>query len=112
MIWSVLRRAALTFVLVAFAAGGLATAFARSASSGTPITKAQAEAFAQAVNLRASDLPGATSLQGAIFGPEAVQYQALKCGRQSKTEEAPVGGGESWLSDSQKNLRETLPPSS
>lgn len=95
MIRPVLRRAALLLALVAFAAGGVTVALARSHS--TPITKAKAQAFARAVNLRASDLPGATALRGAIFSPEAVQYKALSCGLHGKPGIVPVGGGQTWL---------------
>lgn len=105
MIRPVLRRAVILFVFLAFAAGGVTIALAGLGS--TPITKAQAETFAQAVNLRASDLPGATVLQG-FFSPDAVQYKALKCGRQRKGGRYPVGGGESWLSDSQGNAAEII----
>ncbi len=104
MIRPVLRRAAFLLVLVAFAAGGVTIALARSSSSSTPIAKAKAEAFARAVNLRASDLPGATALRGAIFGPEAVQYKALKCGLQGRPGIAPVGGGELWLANSRAQV--------
>jgi hypothetical protein len=99
-----LRRAALLLVLVALADGGGTVALAHSGSGSRPIAKAEADAFARAVNLRVSDLPGATALHGAIFGPEAVQYEALRCGRQSKLGADPIGGGESWLTDSQENI--------
>jgi hypothetical protein len=95
------RIAAMSFVLVVLIAGGVSIALARSGgSTSTPITKAQARAFAQAVNLQASDLPGASALTGAIFGRGAVQYKALKCGLQGTAGIVPVGGGESWLSNS------------
>lgn len=100
----VLRRAALLLILVVFASSGVTIALARSGNPSTRITKADADAFAQAVSLQASDLPGATALQGAIFSPEAVQYEALRCGWQSKPGDTPVGGGESWLSDGQENV--------
>ena len=93
------RIAALSFVLVALIAGGVTIAVASSGSASTKVTKAQAVAYAHAVNLRASDLPGATSLKGAIFGSEAVQYEALKCGLQGRPGIVPVGGGELWLAD-------------
>jgi hypothetical protein len=104
MIRPVLRRVALLLVLVALADGGVTIALARSGSGSTPVTKAEADAFAQAVNLRVSDLPGATALHGAIFGPGAVQYEALRCGRQGKLGVDPVGGGEAWLTDSQRSV--------
>lgn len=104
MIWSVLRRAALLLALVALAAGGVTVALAHSANSSAPITKAEAGAFVRAVNLRASDLPGAKALRGAIFGPEAVQYKALKCGLQGRAGIVPVGGGQLWLASSRARV--------
>jgi hypothetical protein len=88
----------MSFVLVVLIAGGVTVALAGSGSASTPTTKAEAEALAQTVNLHASDLPGASALKGAIFGSEAVQYEALKCGLQGRPGIVPVGGGESWLS--------------
>jgi hypothetical protein len=94
------RIAVMSFVLVVIVAGGVSIALARSGgSTSTPITRAQAFAYAKAVNLRASDLPGATSIKGAIFGPEAVQFEALKCGLQGRPGIVPAGGGESWLTN-------------
>lgn len=97
-----IRRAALPLALVAFAAGGATVALARS--HGTRITKAKAEAFARAVNLRASDLPGATALRGAVFGPQAVQYESLRCGLHGRLGTVPVGGGEMWLVSSRAQV--------
>ncbi len=98
------RLAALSLVLLALAAGGVTIALARSGSMSTPITEAEAKAFAQAVELRASDLSGAKSLKGAIFGPEAVQYEALKCGLQGRPGIDPAGGGELWLVNSREQV--------
>jgi hypothetical protein len=100
----VLRRAVLLLVVVALAAGGVTVALARSVSASTPVTEAEADAFARAVNLRASDLPGATAIRGAIFDREAVQYKALRCGRRGTVGDAHVGGGESWLKDIQGDV--------
>lgn len=80
MMLSVLRIAVISLTLVALVAGGVNLALARSGRATPTITKAEANAFAHVVNLKASDLPGAEVLQGAIFAPEAVQYEALKCG--------------------------------
>jgi hypothetical protein len=107
MIWLVLRRVVPLFVVVAIGAGGVTVAVARSVSPGSqsaPTTKAEADAFARAVNLRASDLPGATAIRGAIFDREAVQYEALRCGRRGTAGEAPVGGGESWLNNTNEDV--------
>jgi hypothetical protein len=93
------RTVAMALVLVVLIAGGVTIAVASSGNTSESITKAQAVAYAKAVNLRASDLPGATSIKGEIFGPEAVQYEALKCGLQGRPGIVPVGGGESWLSN-------------
>jgi hypothetical protein len=107
MIWLVLRRVVLLLVVVALGVGGVTVALARSVSPkgpSAPITKAEAEAFARAVNLRASDLPGATAIRGAIFDREAVQYEALRCGRGGTASDAPVGGGESWLNNTNEDV--------
>jgi len=56
---TIARIIAISLAVVALIAGGVTIALAGPGSSSTPITKAQAQAFAQAVNLRASDLPGA-----------------------------------------------------
>lgn len=100
MMPSVLRIAVISLILVALVAGGVTLALARSGPATAPITKEEADAFAHIVNVKASDLPGATALQGAIFGPEAVQYQALKCALQGRPGIVPIGGGESWLVNS------------
>ena len=70
MIRKVLRSAATCLALVAIVSavvgcGGSASAPATPATS-EPITKAQATAYAHAVNLRAADLPGMS-----IASPEA-----------------------------------------
>ena len=93
------RIAAISLALVALIAGGVTIAVASSGNASTKVTKAQAVAYAHAVNLRASDLPGATSIKGEIFGREAVQYEALKCGLQGRPGIVPAGGGESWLTN-------------
>jgi hypothetical protein len=93
------RIAAISIVMVVLIAGGAKVALTSSVPARKPITRAQVIAYAKAVNLRASDLPGATSVKGEIFGPEAVQYEALKCGLQGRPGIVPVGGGESWLSN-------------
>ena len=58
---SVTRIVAMSLLMVAVVAGSVPIALAASSSS-TPITQAQAVAFAQAVNLKASHLPGARGL--------------------------------------------------
>jgi hypothetical protein len=93
------RIAAISLALVALIAGGVTIAVASSGNASTKVTKAQAVAYAHAVNLRASDLSGATSIKGEIFGREAVQYEALKCGLQGRPGIVPAGGGESWLTN-------------
>ena len=59
------RIAAISLALVALIAGGVTIAVASSGNASTKVTKAQAVADAHAVNLRASDLPGATFLSRA-----------------------------------------------
>lgn len=104
MMLSLLRIAVISLILVALVVDGVTLALARSGRATAPITKAEADAFAHIVNLKASDLPGASALQGAIFGPEAVQHEALKCGLQGRPGIVPVGGGESWLVNSRAQV--------
>jgi hypothetical protein len=54
---------AMSIILVALVAGGVTIALAGSGSATAPITKAQAVTFARAVNLAASDLPGAKKFE-------------------------------------------------
>jgi len=69
MIRPVRRIVATSLVFAALAAGGETVALAASGAS-TPISKAEAVAFVQAVNLRVSDLPGAEkSPLGVAFTP-------------------------------------------
>jgi hypothetical protein len=90
------RRLASALVLLALAAG--AATIARAAGSPAPMTRARAQTLARAVTLRAGDLPGATLLRGAVFGPEAVQYEALRCTRGRTPGVHPVvGAAQSWL---------------
>lgn len=57
------RIIAISLAVVALIAGGVTIAVASSGNASTKVTKAQAVAYAHAVNLRASDLPPATEIQ-------------------------------------------------
>ena len=59
MIGLVRRIVAISVVVLALFACGVVVALAASGGESTPLSKTQAVAFARAVNLRASDLPGA-----------------------------------------------------
>jgi hypothetical protein len=59
MIVFVRRIIVISVVVVALLAGGVVVALAAPGGESRPISKARAEAFAHAVNLRAGDLPGA-----------------------------------------------------
>jgi hypothetical protein len=59
MIVLVRRIVVISVVVLALLACGVVIALAASGGQGRPISKAQAVAFAKAVNLRVSDLPGA-----------------------------------------------------
>jgi hypothetical protein len=104
MIRPVRRGAVFLLVLVALAAGSATVGLAESASASTSFTKAEAVAFARAVNLRASDLPGAEviphSFGGTIHveGSEGAGSQGdpFSCGRNGKLN-PPAGGGVSSL---------------
>jgi hypothetical protein len=65
------RIAAISVVLVVLIASGVTIALAGSGRASTSITKAQAVAYAHAVNLRAGDVPGLvpTAKGGAVEGP-------------------------------------------
>jgi hypothetical protein len=56
------RIATVSLVLVVLVAGGVTIAVAGSSSTTAPITKAQAVAYAHAVNLRAGDVPGLVAI--------------------------------------------------
>jgi hypothetical protein len=86
----VLVRGILTvsFVSAALAASGVTVALAGSGGA-RPITKAEAVAFTQTVNLRTSDLPGSTPWQlHGEFGPPApateTQRLDLQCGHRGR----------------------------
>ncbi len=94
------RIADISVVLVILIAGGVTIAVAGSGSASTKVTKAQAVAFAQAVNLRASDLPGAKTFpMGELSGHPigASREEQLLCS-QSKVPSRRVGGAASALS--------------
>jgi hypothetical protein len=59
MIMLVRRIVVISLVVLVLLASGVVVALAASGGESTPISKTQAVAFAKAVNLRASDLPGA-----------------------------------------------------
>lgn len=99
----------------AVAAGGVAIAAAGSGSAAAPITKAQALAFAQAVNLRPSDLPGSEVFHqpemGLIEGltreeqrPKAPSpAEAFPCAQVGKAGHHPVANATSTLTGSTPN---------
>ena len=109
------RIAALSIVLVALVAGGVTIALAASSSAGTLITKTQAAAFAQAVNLAASDLPGSSKLELPHSVPlppgssserrsGSTLAEALRCARADVVSHRPVDEDESLLEDSQRDI--------
>ena len=115
MILMMLRVAATWLVLVALIAGGVTIALAASSGAGTPITKTQAAAFAQAVSLTASDLPGSSKLElphsvplppGSSSGrrSENTLAEALRCARADVVSRRPVDEDESLLEDSRRNI--------
>jgi hypothetical protein len=91
------RIAAMSFVLGALVAGGVTIAVAGSGSATSPITKAQAVAYARAVNLRASDLPGAKKFEPPSYEvardeqeTAASWSRTLRCARRGIAAHRPV----------------------
>ena len=98
------RIAAMSLALVALIARGVTIAVAGSCNASASITKAQAVAYAKAVNLRASDLPGAKAYSFGEHLEHSVEHsigasreEQLLCS-QSKMPSRRVGGAASALS--------------
>ncbi len=89
------RIVATSLALVALAAGAVTIAQAESGGAGAPITKAAAVAFANAVKLRASDLPGAEALPRRNNAEDISHIAALSCGR--KVHSSYLGGAVSFF---------------
>ena len=89
----------MSLVLAALVAGCLTSAVAASGIASTPITKAEAVAFAQAVNLRAGDLPGATELPAGHESTGASQDEEPRCARPRRMLRRPLYAEASLLSD-------------
>jgi len=100
MIRPVRRIVATSFVFAAFAAGGETVAVAASGAS-TPISKAKAVAFAQAVGLTTSDLPGAGKIEPPPREPttNTTLFMALRCARPGIVIRRPVDEDASILDD-------------
>jgi hypothetical protein len=80
MMGTVPRIVAMSLVLVALVAGGATNALGGSGSASAPITKTQAVAFADAVNLHAADMPGAaTPSPGGERTPNAATVRLARC---------------------------------
>jgi hypothetical protein len=78
-------------------ATGCGASNAASAGSSEPITKAQAVAFARAVNLQASDLRGAKAFTQGNSAEAISHVEGFSCGH--KVSSPPLGGGASELTD-------------
>lgn len=96
----------MSIILVALAAGGVTIALAGSGSATAPITKAQAVAFARAVNLNASDLPGAKKFEPPSYEVARNEQEAaaswartLRCARPGIVIHRPVHVASSILVD-------------
>ncbi len=79
MIPSVRRILVALLALIAIIAGCVGSAPAASGSAGAPITKAQAVAFARAVNLTKGDLHGATAEEVQASEPESSLSKIVRC---------------------------------
>jgi hypothetical protein len=90
-------RVAGSLAAAAFAAGGVTFVLASSGSAKAPITKAQAVAFARAVSLQASDLPGAKKVELPSYEVARDEHEAaaswsrtLKCARPGIVVHRPI----------------------
>jgi len=104
MIRLVQRIVVRSLALVVLAAVAMTIAVAESCGARAPITKAQAVAFAQAVNLRAGDLPGAEALPQSVNAgsTESTSHvEVFSCGRKihSQIHSPYLGGASSLLAD-------------
>jgi hypothetical protein len=100
MILLVRRLAVISVVVLAVLASRVVVALAASGGESRPITKAQAVAFANAVNLRQADLPGAKteelpSYERAQDEREAQKYWAktIRCARHDFAVHRPINVG-------------------
>ena len=91
----------MSLVLVAVTAGSVRIAFAAPGNVGSPITKTEAIAFAQAVNLSASDLPGARQVTLPETEAKNALSKELRCARPGIVTHRPVGADTSTLLDAQ-----------
>jgi hypothetical protein len=96
----------MSVVLVALVAGGATIASAGSGSASAPITKKQAVAFARAVNLTASDLPGAKKVEPPSYEVKQDEKEAaasflktMRCARPGIVTHRPVYVESSGLVD-------------
>jgi hypothetical protein len=106
MIVPVRRIVVISVVVLALLTCGAVVALAASGGERRPITKAQAVAFAKAVNLRASDLPGAKRQEPPSYERAQDEREAQKswaktvrCARQDLAVYRPIHVGGSLLSD-------------
>jgi hypothetical protein len=106
MVVLVRRVVVMPVVVLAVLACGAVVALAASGGENRPIAKAQAVAFAKAVNLRLGDLPGAKrqeppSYEGAQDEREAQKSWAktVRCARHGVAVHRPVHVGVSLLGD-------------
>jgi hypothetical protein len=97
MILRVIRLLVALLVWVALAVGAATIAHAESGRARAPVTEAEADAFAQAVNLQPSDLPGAKTLPQTGGAMTTSHVDDLSCGHRAYSHH--VGGGASLLTD-------------
>jgi hypothetical protein len=106
MIVPVRRMVVISVVVLALLACGTVVALPASGGVSTPISKAQAVAFAQAVNLRAGDLPGAKRQEPPSYERAQDEREAQKswaktvrCARHDLAVHRPIYVGASLLGD-------------
>lgn len=99
MIGHVRRILTVSLILAALGGGHDARALAPPDSAIAAITKTEALAFAQAVNLRASDLEGAMRLSAGEPSEESSPGDGLHCGRIGELRSRPLAREASLLDD-------------
>ncbi len=99
MIGSVHRILAMSVIMAALASGQPTRALAVPDGANASIETAEALAFAQAVNLRASDLTGAMKLPAGEPSEDSSPAEGLHCGRIGTLRSRPLAREVSLLND-------------
>src|SRR5271169_1091065 len=99
MMQAVHRIVVMSLLFVVVVAGDVTIALAAPDRANTPITKTEALAFTQAVNLRTSDLAGSTKFPPGESSQDISPGDGLHCGRLGRLRSRPVAREASLLVD-------------